>query len=357
MKKLCLIFFSLFFSTGCVQEEILDDVSIITVAGFDQAKDEQVEGTIVIPEYLQDQPVTGRVLSDTSILSRDIITDMQKKASDPLVLGKIQMVLFGEELAKGTGINDLVDALQRDASIGSRVILAVTRGDSKSMLEGDYSNDGTATYLSNLILHNQKDRDLPKTNLHLFLHQFFSKGKDSYLPIIKVTESGKDVEIDGLAVFDKERVASELTNEQLFFFKLLTDGYTKGSYIVKMPDTKEIVSIKSIESSTKFTLVSEDPLEVLFELKVDGTIREFTGDKITQEKINKFEKHFEKIMEDRSVEMLEQFKELNIDPVGVGDQISRRSRKFKVEEWDKYKSNYSLKVKADVTISETGVID
>ncbi|MGM7720097.1 Ger(x)C family spore germination protein [Metabacillus sp. Hm71] len=355
MKKMFpLIILVVLFLTGCVEQEIIDDVNLVTVTGFDKIEKDKIRGTAIINTYLKDQPVQDYQLVESSELSRDILSDMQKKSPDPLVLGKLQVVLFGEALSR-SGITDLVDTLQRDASISERLLLAVTRDEAKSVLEADFGTQGASRFLSSLILHNNLHRDLPKSNLHLFLYQYYSKGQDPFLPIL--SKKGKDVLIDGLALFDDVKLVGEISNEKLLFFKILADQYSKGSYTLNIPDSKEKAGIRSISSSRKLNLISLNPLKVEISAHVEGYINEYTGRKITQEVIKKAEKAFKDEIEKESLALIDKFKELQIDPLGIGDDIRSQSRDFDISNWREEIKDLNVDVKADVLISETGVID
>ncbi|KKI93903.1 hypothetical protein WQ54_02335 [Bacillus sp. SA1-12] len=355
MKKMFPIVILLqLFLIGCVEQEIIDDVNLVTVTGFDKVEEDRIRGTAIANTYLKDQPVQDYQLDEISELSRDILSDMQKKSPDPLVLGKLQVVLFGEELSR-SGITDLVDTLQRDATISERLLLAVTRDEAKKVLEADFGTQGASRFLSSLILHNKLHRDLPRSNLHLFLFQYYSKGQDPYLPILKKEE--KDVLIDGLALFDDVKLVGEIPNEKLLFFKILADQYSQGSYTLNIPDSKEKAGIKSISSSRKLKLVSLNPLKVEISAHVEGYINEYTGKKITPNVIRKSEKAFKDEIEKESLALIGKFKELDIDPLGIGDDIRSKSRDFDISKWREKIKDLNVEVKADVLISETGVID
>jgi spore germination protein len=355
MKKFFLILLSLqFLLTGCVEKEIVDDVNLITAVAFDSAGNNQILGTVNYNVYLKDQPVEDKQIVQQSELSREIIDDMQKQSSHPLVLGKLQIVLFGETLVKA-GINEQVDTLQREASISERLLLVVARGKAKEILDADFSPLGASEFLTNLILHNKTELDVPRSNLHLFLYQYYSKGQDAYLPILK--KSGSTIQIDGLALFDNEKFVTEIPNEKMFFFKVLTDQYTNGSYTLDLPETNEKVGIKSISSSRKIKLKSTDPYKLEISIRIKGFVTEFTGGKITPQIINEAEKAFEKSIEKETLALIEKFKDLKIDPLGLGNDIRSRSRDFKLDEWREKIPELQVDVKAEAIISETGVVD
>ena len=59
------------------------------------------------------------------------------------------------------------------------------KGPAESVLEGKYGLRGNGMFLSNLIRHNIKRRELPDTNLHMFIYDYFQDGQTPYLPILK----------------------------------------------------------------------------------------------------------------------------------------------------------------------------
>ncbi|MBM7603633.1 spore germination protein [Metabacillus crassostreae] len=356
MKKCLSMFLTMLILSGCVEKEILDDVNLITSIGFDLIDKESIRGSAVINTYIKDQPVNDYVITDESKLSRDILDNMQKQSPDQLVLGKIEIVLFGEDLAK-KDISDLVDTLQRDASIGERLQLAVARGESKTVLDSKFENQGASNFISNIIQHNKLNRDLPRSNLHLFLYQFYSKGQDPYLPFIKKNEQTGGVEIDGLALFDDKKVVGSIPNDQLLFFKTLADQYTKGSYTLELAKENHSAGIKSIASSRELKVKSLEPLKVEVKVKVEGYIHEYTGKRITPEVIKDVERVFEEKMKNEINSLFTYFKELKIDPVGIGDQIRSQSREFNIENWRDRIPELTVDVIPEVIISESGVIE
>ncbi|AZB42566.1 Ger(x)C family spore germination protein [Bacillus sp. FJAT-42376] len=354
MKKciqLTALFILMVTQTGCIQKEIIDDVNIILASGYDSSGGE-LTGTVVVPVYQKQQPVKSEILEEQAVLTRDLLTNLQRKSSDPLVYGKLQVALFGEELAK-KGFKDLLDSLQRDASVGSRVYLAVGRKSASEILRGQYGIRGTAVYLSNLIRHNIESRDLSRENLHLFLYNMYDKGKDAYLPILEL--SGKDeLEISGVALFDEDRMVAEVPSDKMIFFKLLTDQYMEGTYTMALKDGVK-VSVKSITSHKKVRMKSEDSVKI--DIKLEGHIREYTGKKITPAVVKKVESEFKKTVEKECLALIEQFQSLDIDPVGIGDQASHTFRGFKIKEWKKNYRNVKADVNADIIVNESGVID
>jgi spore germination protein len=351
--KIVTIIFFIIFTSGCVEKEILDDINIITAAGFDLVEEDKIMGTALIPVY-EEQTIANETFTEVSIVSNEVLTQLQKKSSDPLVSGGVEVVLFSDELAK-RGIVDLVDQLLRDPSTGAKIYLAVVEGKAKDLLEGNFGNRGMGTYLSYLIENNQYRSDLPKNNLHVFRYNYFAKGTDPHLPLIKV--EGDKVKIIGVALLRGDKMVDKLPEDQLFFFKLLTDKYSEGTYTVKVKKN-EYASVESISSKRRIRVKNQHPYpEITVNIDIKGIIKEYSGEKISPKIINEIEAKFEKDIVKDCSELIKRFKELKVDPVGFGDEAKAVTRNFDYKKWYDQYPDIDIKVKANVNIVETGVTE
>jgi spore germination protein len=352
-KKFMLISVTAMLLSGCVEKEIIDDVNIEMGVGYDHKEDGEIEGTIMVPIFNPDKKIGNFTFSATATSSRDLVQEVQRKSAQPVVTGSLEIALFGEEIAK-RGVREFIDSFERDPSIGARVYFAVADEKAKEILSGTYGNRGNAIHLSQLIKHNTETRNLPVTNMHSYLFDLYQEGKDPYLPILKKAEP-EIIDITGIALFKDDKMVSELPTDKMFFFKLLTDKYSEGSFKLKV-DGKD-VAIKSLDSKNKFKLSKREPYEVDVEIKIEGLIREYTGKIITPEIIKKIEKEFENQVNKEATAMIQDFQEMGIDPVGFGQFIKTKTRGFDFKRWEDEYKNVKVNVKSDVTITEVGIVE
>lgn len=351
-KWMILIFLNLILSS-CVDKEILDDVSLESMLGFDFHKEGQILGTSLVPNYQPDKSIKDVTYEATSAMNRELILEMQRQSADPLVSGSIEVVLFGETLAR-KGIIDLIDALQRDATIGERLYLAVVDGKANDLMKHTYGTSGNATYISNLMKQNIKSRDLPQTNLHMFIFNFFQEGKDAYLPRVK--RIGKDkMEISGVCLFKADKVVDVIPTSKMFFFKLLTDDYSEGTYKVEI--NGEEAAVRSIKSEHRFELTKKKPNEITIHLSVKGQIREYSGDKLSPKAIKQIEENLEKTINKESLILIDQFKKQEIDPIGLGHYVKSQKRSFDAKKWESNYQQLAVKIETKVEIIDAGIIE
>ncbi|SFB12153.1 MULTISPECIES: Ger(x)C family spore germination protein [unclassified Bacillus (in: firmicutes)] len=337
--------------SGCVDREILDDINLERAVAYDYVGKNKVMGSAIIPVYLPDQSVKNVMYTATSTISRDFLRDMQRQSEQPLVTGSLEIALFGEKLAN-RGVIELVDSFQRDASIGSRLFLAVVDGKAKNILEGDYGESGKAIYISNLISHNIKDRDLPDTNLQLFLSDYYQKGKTVFLPRLGKFEKDK-VTLTGISLFKDDAVVDNLVPDEMFFFKLMVDRYSEGHHKVKIKNDEAI--IRSLKSKHKMKLNS--PTEITMNIKIRGILLEYSGTKLTQKEINQIERNFEKKVNKHCAKLAKRFQEQEIDPVGFGHFAKTQTRGFDLKKWEANYKNVKFNFNTEVNITEAGTIE
>jgi spore germination protein len=363
MKKFISLALSLMVLTGCVEPEILDDLNIETAKGYDVVSDDTIRGTALYPRYLADKKIENVTLTAEAESTREVLNLLEKKSEMPLVRGSLENVIISEEMAR-RGMLHIADSLQRDASVGARVLLLVSDGPAEEILKGDYGLKGTSDYISNLIDHNIRRGDLSQTNLHIFLFTYYQKGHTPYLPIIERIDD-KTLGIKGVALFKEDKMVDRIDKTELFYFKLLSDRYSEGNQVVKLTEegadiTKSIeASVTSLQSKHKIDITHKtEPVEINVSIEIKGIIKEYTGKSLTPPKIQKIEDKMEEDIEQHCLSMLKEFQAKGIDPMGFGQRQKHGVRKMDFKKWDKEQyPNAVIRVKANVNILESGTVE
>jgi spore germination protein len=343
------------YTYGRVDKEVVDDVNVASAIGIDRTEGNKIKGTVVIPVFMADQSIDNETFIEESILAKEVINVLQNKSADPLVTGGIKIALYSEEIAR-EGISKYADALQRDASIGSKVYLGVIDGEAGDILKESLGNRGTGVYLKTLMEHNMEKRDLPDMNLHLYMYRFYALGMDAFLPYMKKT--GNKVQIIGLAVFKEDKVIHIIDTVNLFFFKALVQNFSEGTHTLYLEESDEYASVKRIVSSRNINVeeVNGKP-KITIDIYLQGILSEFTGEKTNSKIIEEIVKGLEQEIVERSERMIKKFQELNTDPVGFGYLAKRSKLRFDEEEWKSVYQTVDIKVNAKVDLIETGVIE
>lgn len=354
MKKYVILCLSFIFLIGCTDREIIDDVNIIVGVGFDKVGEDKYKGTFLLQDYKPDQSIDNLIYSSEATINRSVLTDVQKQSSEPLVTGGISFIIFDKKFAN-EGIVNSIDVFQRDATVGARIFLATSKTNVQQLFEGNYGSRGNGNYIYNLFNHNIRHRDVPRTNLHIFLHDYYQRGKDVYLP--QVTQLSEDkMEISGMEVFKDDKIVTFIEKDDMFYFKLLVDKYSSGFFNVRLPDSKE-AAIYSIRSKHKIKIQEKDPYKIKISIKMRGVVKEYSGKSLNEKIVKDIEKALQKKIEKECSQLIKRFQEKGTDPIGLGEIAKSRTRNFDYKKWEDNYKNIEITVKADVSIEETGVVD
>ncbi len=364
---------------GCVKTKQLERLGLITAVGYDD-KGDIIEGTVVLHTFESKEENVTQIISASGNTSKGIRQKQNIKTSHNLVSGQLRVAVYSEETA-GKGLIQLVDTLNRDATIGNLVYLTVSKGTAKNLLKkaGEKEKTNLGTYLYNLIKQNIKDELIISPTLHEFNHSFFDPGKDPVLPILKLEED--KVIISGMAAFKDDRMAGEIDIEKLFYLKTLEDNYESGNLELEIPkeklkeyiiplssETEEqkddplFITIDDIRSSKKIRLKDMEDVTFAIDVKLDSRILEVSSDMDlgNPQVIKALEKETAVKIKHEMESMLKRLQNMESDPIGFGNIYSahlQREKRMTKGEWRNLYKKAEFEVNVENTIIRTGVID
>ncbi|GAF21538.1 LOW QUALITY PROTEIN: spore germination protein GerQC [Bacillus sp. JCM 19047] len=356
MKKKIFIFFVtimvviLFFSG--VRTNIIDELQLVTIVGFDRAEDDQFRGTVTLSAYSMEEELNNVTLSAVSTSTRELRLKLNAMSSRPIHGGKISAIVVQDELAK-SGIFSLLDTYYRDPTIALKSYLCVTRGKAETMLNREFPlQTEIGTYLSDMLSHNVDYGNLPLTNMHLFMRAYYEKGKDPIMPILSYTENA--LRVEGMALFKDDRFVAEVDLNDSFYLKLIQDGYQHGGLIeVAMDQGEGVAVLREIRSNLDLK-TDMDQNVIHIDVKVKSRISEYSGGLITEEKVKDIVEAAKAILLSGIRDIVSLMQENQVDPIGLG---ARQFEKEKIseEEWYNAFQQMDVHVKVDVKIVESGV--
>lgn len=354
MKKIYIIFFSLFFLTSCVSKKIVDEIQLVSSLSFDYKEENLIEGTANISVHKWNKEIETETISATSETTKDIGFLLNTKSAKPIHTGKLSSILFNEKLASEKGLLEVIDTFVRNPTIGRRLFLAITSGHAREMYEVEKALEKDISYdIRELIQQNIDQQNIPKTNLHVFLKQVHQIGQSPYLPYVSEVENL--VQVTGVALFERDRFVHKITLDEAFILKLLVEKFSNGVYEVNLPNG-ENATIRNIESKTKYDIdknTNEPNISITVEIK--GIINEYTGETINDQIIKKINVAVSKGIEQDAQKFLTLMQQLKIDPVGIGFRVKSRNRHFDYNEWKKHYETMPFDIKVKTTITGHGI--
>ncbi|ETI68429.1 Ger(x)C family spore germination protein [Neobacillus vireti] len=384
LNRLKWIMLAAFFScvmliSGCAEKKQLEKLGLSTAVGYDLEKENHIRGTVVIHKFDPLAKNLTEIITVEANTSKTLRQKQNLETDQKLVSGQLRCVIYSKELAK-KGIVQLVDALNRDPTIGNTVYLTVTDGKASTIMNMDKENQkiDLGTYLYNLIKQNVESEQLLLPTLFEFNHRYNDHGKDPVLPILRIKNG--NVILSGVALFQDDRTVAELKGDNIFYLKILSDKFKSGTHEMGFDRSrfkklimnqegnafrtvykKLFLNIDNIRSNTKIKLVDKKNLRFKVAIKLQSRLLEATEplDLANPANIEYIEKVVGKEMEKEIKKLLIFFQKNKVDPIGIGNEYiaHNRGKMLTKKEWrDKYK-DVKFDVHVQNTIVKTGVID
>lgn len=349
----------IFLLSGCsmIPTNIVNQINMIQAVGYDWVGKKTIKGTITFPIYTKNRPSTTEVKTTLAETSKEIRIHINNESRYPLVSGQLRVALYGKSLAK-KGINDIVDTLNRDPSIGSGVQMAIVDGDSSELLKIEkFKTENVSLYLQEMLDQNMKSGNLPETNLETFSFQYNQKGQDPYLPLIKQVED--NIKIIGIAILKDDRYVFPLFMDDVFVFKGLVAKYKHGLHQFTLKNGEKVV-LDNLRSKARYQvkIINGRP-EFTINLKMKTRLQEFTSPKKKRVAIDKtkIQKEIGKQLERNAIKIITQFKKRGVDPLGLGAKYKEHYRGFNEKQWTRFYPTAKVHVNVKVNIKQTGIVE
>ncbi|WP_062046726.1 Ger(x)C family spore germination protein [Bacillus sp. JCM 19034] len=361
------LFLFLLILTSCLETSVVDEVSLIRVIAIDKSDQEEfVKITVNFPTFveqgeeslLQQGTISaeGQTTKGTNIL-------LNRRSQKPLKYGQARIMLFGDELAK-QGVEPFLDSMYRDPSVGNRILLGVVAGNQAGkMLEIEMGGGELAgVFIPDLVQHNMDLNTIPMTNMHQFLFSMYNDGRDPFAPILGIKEDHP--RIVGTALFSGQYYHSDIGLDESFLLKTLTSvtrRATKQFEILDEEGNSVYIVIEKINSNVKRNVdkTGESPL-FIFDIHIDGEIQDDSGQFNFEntEIVEYYEKKISEKLEAQIIDMLERFRDQDIDPVGIGELYRSKTRDWDASLWrETIYPSARFDVRLNLDIVQSGVVE
>ncbi|WP_375090657.1 Ger(x)C family spore germination protein [Peribacillus sp. RS7] len=357
--KLLMITLACFLMTACgVEKQILEDILIAEVVGYDDAGDNKIKGTVVVsvPQPGEEADLGNEVYES---ISHDIKAARQQenaKTPFPIVGGRLTVILYGEELA-GNGLNDYVDTYRRDPMVGRDLYLAIVHGKAEDVVKMEPKLIKTPGVQVKELIEQNIRTNLPDVDLHRYLYAVHGKGIDPVLPLLETAED--HIQVKGIALFKSDRyIGKYIPYEDGFLFKVLSENFKLGNYEIKWKEN-DYTDINNVESRVHydFSNVNQDP-KVRIEVKLKASLLEVQGYDLGKGvDLNKIEARAEHVIGNKLNEMVTMFQENNIDPIALGDHAKSKTRNFDQKHWEGAYPHIPIEVDLDIEMIQTGIAE
>lgn len=354
----CVFLPLLFLINGCSypRQKIIDEVQIQSVYGIDKVENHFV-GTALYSDFTQEQNKGSNILQGSGKKSQLIKQAINEQSPKPIEMGKLNLLIFGKELA-ATGVSYFVKTVCRDPLIGSNVLLAVSEEPAGELLIKNKEKE--SNYIYKLIEQNFRNQFVPIPTLHSFLFDYYGEGRDASIAYIKINQNG-NIEVNGLAVFKKDKLALILNQKESLLYKILRGRLIRGQTELKIQKGQNIDSaILTILSGNikKSIKTKKSKTKVKFDITLKGMVKDYPDwlDLMKRKDNVLLNNQLEKQMKEDFEKLLLTFRTQQVDPLGIGDLARAYSKKWNEKEfYDKVYPAIEYDVKLKIELSQSGV--
>ncbi|MBB6450957.1 spore germination protein [Geomicrobium halophilum] len=345
--------------TGCsAQPQLIEDIQFIQAMGYDLIDGEtQATGVTTIYMPAEDASPENATLNVPRDDLEDLYSKFQAKSSRYMDTSRSRVHLFHEELAAEEGVFPIFDTIQRNPMIEQDMKVAVTKGTTKEILEGDYPLASTVyRYLLDLIELN-KDEQIPQANFHDFLYLYYAEGADPHLPLLK--KQGDHVVIIGTALFKGDKYIEEMDLEQAHIFRMLIEDTEEGTVNIDLNEDKS-VGFHHLSTYPDWTIKQEnDGIHVQVDVEIEGVLRETQNIDVSQtENIQQLETIAAQQLQTELEEIIHFLQENEIDTIGIGERVGQNVRGLDIQQWEEEEyTDLDVEVNVDFTIENTGAVE
>lgn len=350
--------------TGCWNYRELDGLTM--VSGFAIDKGEQGHKyhlTFELLNLAENKAAAEQLESDGDTIF-DAVRNAIEKTQKKLFFSDCNIIVINQDIAS-EGIAPLLDWITRDTELRLTIkpIISKEKTAGEILRPKPVTDTLQSFEISKALqlssVHLSKS---PKVELYEAVDMLGGDDTSLILPAIKVTESnrGKTTELDGTAVFKKDKLVGYLDSDESKFLLFLKNQISDSLFLTNLDSKDKNVALEIISSQTKVTPVILNG-SVMMNIKIE-TQAAFAEDQtakdyLTEDGIKEVEKSADATMQAGVSDLIKKVqKEYKSDIFGFGASISRSMPdwwKKNKSSWDKSFPSLKYTISVDMKITNT----
>lgn len=375
-RLLCILLISCLL-TGCIEKNILEQLSIMVAVGYDGLDNNKIRVTANFIESQPDAKEHNRTATVDSSTTKAARLRLNEQLPFKIATGQVRTILLDKKMIENKMLNE-VDVLSRDPTYGDVIYIALVDGTAEEILSHPYKDiPNVGIFLNSLFDHNMRYSWSPVTTLHEFTRCRDRQTSELVMPIVKLDKD--EIKITSLALFDEDRIVGEATPKEAYYIKSLTTGASKFQYesIIKRelvkesalnqyfkqeltkPDVKFVFEI--IRSKASIQLVNPETKEFDVNVQMDIDIQEISERYSFDEPGSKdaLKEQLDAELTEDLQSLLNRLRKLNADCIGAGEVYRSRVRQSGMTgpEWEKVFPDTKLNANVEIRIVRTGTLE
>jgi Ger(x)C family germination protein len=344
-----------FLLSGCGNGYELEDRSFVMAVGIDSAGD-QLKVSFAFPDMSeitgQDSKEKDSLLYETEVPNLFLAEEEYEKRSNKKIhFGHLKSIVIGNNLAKEPEkIKEILEYILKESQYPKQIPVFISQEEAVSILELDSKVNGSiGTYLSDMIMKNDKTEKGEVLNLSSLINQMEKKNSILFVPVVAADENERPA-IVGTGAFLENCLQMEFTEEEASYIQIAA-GEGIGSDVIL--DKQKILRIS--EAEVQYEFIEQEEGNILIKLKIEGKA-ESKGEKLEQENLKTTEGEMNRKIEQEISRLWQSAKEeRSIDLVNSVNILGVENKEL----WKKYAAyenivdKMKLELESDIKLEET----
>ncbi|MCX7714884.1 MAG: Ger(x)C family spore germination protein [Clostridia bacterium] len=364
---------STFLTSGCWNYRGLNEMAIVSGLAIDKGED--ARGYKLSFEILdlggssKEGGVKTKFVESTGNTIFDAIRNAKKKTESKLYFGNARIIILNDKLARDEDISQLMDVFLRANEVRetTNVVIAKNMSAGKAISSKTLTNAITSFELQKIIAEDNKNTASTMDNqLYKIYNILKAPGESLVLPAISEVQNGKEpvLEIDGLAVFNGERLAGYLTPEESKYYLFAANAIKGGLLTLSVENQNaDSLSLEIVKNKTKVKNVYDgERIKLIIQTETDAYLNELAENinVLDEKQINEVcLKEEEKLSYLISSTIKKVQNDYKTDIFGFGNKIYKHNTKLWQQvgsDWDEFFGSAEIEVKSKINILNTDSI-
>lgn len=374
-KSACmlLILLCLLHLTGCWNYRGLNEMTVVAGMAIDRnPKDGKYLLTfefVDISTPVKERGASGELIQSEGETLFEAVRDAKRKLSNKLYFGHNQIVILSKEIASREDVVSLLDWLLRDGECRETLYVAISQGETaREVFDVDGTDQKLISHKLQMVI--REDKRVTGSTLPVELYELYenakSPGRELALPAVHRAENGEELitEINGLAVFKKEKLIGFLSSEDTKYYLFAIDRFEKGVLPFHDPESGEARGTLEVgKSKTQYDIeVEGGEVKLVVKPKLTVFMGELmeVGVKLDVAKLDEIKQAAEKELEEKISGVIRKIQtEFQSDILNFGNLIYKRNYALWTEledTWDEKFPTLKVEVRVEINVSNSALL-
>ncbi len=318
--------------SGCWDQNPIEDTGFITIMGVESAPSGDMKLTYARPVIDPTAKGRGEILDTESSLGRIGREKLNRTSGKSLLAGRIQLILFSNEIAEKGIITKFNSIFERDPSDPILSLIVVVDGSPKNLIHGAENlkdKPRPSTYMNELLQRAIDSAYTQETRVYNYDIISMAPGIDNAVPLIKLNSNS--IEVKGSALFCQEKMVGTIDEKQNGLLTAMTKTLKNKKYYYQAGDIgtddverpKHGLAVNVGQKSKKISISTKNnKLVVDINLDLTGIIDEYRWDTLRDEnKVKQLNQHIQGQIEADCQKLIGYMQSIESDPIGIGDMV------------------------------------